>query len=171
MRREDVINNTRLAGLVDRYHAWPTLTRQTVAEHTWQLMRIYSEMFGNPTSDVFQYILWHDAAELMTGDIPFPMKAHNPALKTALDALEDAWLSTNTAGVPSITLEEKGCVKICDLVEMWEFGSYEMQLGNAYAKPIVEDTLKAARDIACGLGADVNKQFLQYIEVKKQWQL
>lgn len=57
MKKSDVQRNIRLAGLVRRYHTWTVLHQQTVAEHSWQVMRLYERIFGTPPAPVFLHIL------------------------------------------------------------------------------------------------------------------
>lgn len=148
MDRTSIRRDTRLAGLVMRYHTWPTLTQQTISEHTWQLLRIYIEIFGPPPPLVTYYITYHDAPELKTGDAPFPIKMENPDLKEILDRIEKkTFLEMLGKDMPELSMEEKVRVKICDLIEMHEFGVHERFLGNRYAEPIIEDTIKVVRGI------------------------
>lgn len=144
MERADVTTTARLAGQVERYHTWPVLRRQSVGEHTWQVMRLWWQLFGPIPPEVSSYILWHDAGELAVGDLPFPVKARNGVLKEALDRMEAAAVAL--MGGPADThigVVDRLKVKACDLLEMAEFGDHELKLGNAYAQPIVDDTLAA----------------------------
>src|ERR1043166_2928788 len=81
MTRDKVLTNARLAGQVTRYHTWPVHRQQSVGEHTWQVLRIYQQIWGSVEPEVTNYILWHDAGELVTGDPPFPFKRENPQFK------------------------------------------------------------------------------------------
>jgi len=44
--RKSVLTNARFAGMVLRYHTWPTLQKQTVGDHTWQIFRIYWQILA-----------------------------------------------------------------------------------------------------------------------------
>ena len=50
--------------------------------------------------------------------------------------------------LPELTKEELIQVKISDLLEMHERGEYEYNLGNAYAEPIIYDTMYDAQKLA-----------------------
>lgn len=142
MRNIDIRRNIRLAGQVKRYATWPVLHQQSTGEHSWQVLRIYIEIFGPPIPDVTVYITHHDSAELAVGDPPFPLKAKNPDLKEIYDRLEaDAMQEMRGEALPVLQAHEMKKIKICDLLEMWEFGMQEMMMGNRYAKPIIDDTL------------------------------
>jgi 5'-deoxynucleotidase YfbR-like HD superfamily hydrolase len=139
--RADVLTNPRWAGCVERYHTWPTLQKQNVGEHTWQVMVIWFQIFGPLSPEESAYVLWHDGGELVTGDPPFPVKANNPNLKATYDALEAnalvGMLGVNPMRV--FTTQTKHRAKLCDLLEMYEFGLCELALGNRLAQPIIDD--------------------------------
>lgn len=154
MLRSDVITSPRLAGQVRRYHTWPTLTEQTVADHSYHVLRIYIAIFGPPTSEVTVAIINHDAPELVTGDPPFPIKAQNPTLKSEFDKLEDEALVGLGMENPEIGPLARARIKICDLLEMHEFGQMELTMGNRFAIPVIQDTLQAASALAHKHGMD-----------------
>lgn len=137
--REQILTNGRWAGDVLRYHTWPMLRPQTIGSHTWQILRIYVTIFGAPQPDVTVYVIWHDAGELVLGDLPFPVKAQSPTLKKLCDGIENLAVVKMAGEVPRLSKLEKLRVKICDLAEMYETGIAEFQMGNKFAQPIVDD--------------------------------
>ncbi len=175
MRPEDITESPRLGGCVVRYHTWPTLTQQTVADHTFHVLRIFMEMFGvdRLRSAVTVSIILHDITEVSTGDPPFPVKAVNGTLGDIYRELEADALRRMYPGLrsPSITSEEKKMIKIADLVEMAEFGTHEQHLGNSYAAPIVERTRAMALTVAARLESVSDRQAAcDYIERRVQCQ-
>jgi hypothetical protein len=148
VKRENVLKRARFAGEVVRYHTWPMLRRQSVGEHTWQCIRIYWQIWGALPPELSTYFIWHDAGELACGDLPFPVKARNPVLKEAMDALEDAAVErmggVNVPLAPALITRAKAC----DLIDMHECGIVEMAMGNRFAQPIVEDTFAALEKLA-----------------------
>lgn len=147
MSRSTMMRSKALAGRVRRYHTWPTLHTESVAEHSHRVAMIYMELFG-VDAEALAYIMCHDLCELWTGDLPFPVKARNPALKKAVDAVEKQ--AAAELGLPDIpTLEDwkKRLVKICDLLQMWEFGHIELMMGNALALPVIKDTIRIALEM------------------------
>jgi len=142
----DVTKSLRFAGLVKRYHTWPVLREQTVAEHTWHVLRIYDKLFGLPSVDVVRAVMYHDVGEVRTGDAPFPVKRDNPDLKAAYDRVEAEHRFALLADDPEsrLSADEIRHLKICDLVEMWEFGMEEVLKGNNLAVPIVDRTKRIA---------------------------
>ncbi len=168
MKREQINRTSRFAGQVERYHTWPVHRKQSVGEHTWQVMRIWWMIWGPLSSGESTYLIWHDAGELLTGDLPFPMKANNLELKLTFDAYEaeaveamggPLWADYKVLGT---TLYRQRS-KICDLLEMWEFGLVEQGMGNRYAEPIVKDTLKAARKLLKKMSGEDQKLVEAYV--------
>jgi hypothetical protein len=139
IQHHQVVHNARHAGAVRRYHTWPILRDQSVGEHCWQLCRIYYQIWGELPPDVSTYIIWHDAAELAVGDLPFQIKRDNHTLKRELDKLEGT--AMRNMGGPSMLLSPVMLdrVKLCDLIDMWEYGIDEHRMGNQYAWPIIDD--------------------------------
>lgn len=155
VRAEQVTFNPRCAGNVLRYHTWPTLVKQTVADHTFHVLRIYYECWPgdfDKNDNLFAYILYHDMSEIATGDIPFPVKKDNPALKIIMDNLEKDHaekMGRETGHVFSDTVKTR--IKLCDLCEMYEFAVHEMKLGNKMAEPVRERVSRAIHSLAFGM--------------------
>jgi len=140
----DVVSGwTRYAGLVERYHTWPTLRRQNVAEHTWHVLRIYFELFGPPPPGVTTHILFHDCGEMGGGgDVEYGAKRRSPQLKRLTDKLQEEALREllgedkyEMAARP-IGDRQKCQIKACDLLEMMEFAAEEKMAGSETAAPL-----------------------------------
>ena len=152
MNRSAMMRSRMMASRVERYHAWPTLHRETVAEHTYGVLRIYCEIFGAPPPEVTQFIVDHDLPEILTGDLPFPVKKRYPQVAEALRGPEiDARVSLGCRHpVEELMIEDRDRwrVKVCDLLQMWQFGKVEKRMGSMFADAIVDDTAQAALDAA-----------------------
>lgn len=140
--------------MVERYHTWPTHRTQTVAEHTWQVLRIWDRLFGPPDERDFRYIMYHDSGELWTGDLPFPVKRRYPALAGIVDDIEDQALQAMRVDYREPNPGWKTKMKLCDMIEMWETGRHEVALGNSYARPIVSDCEMYISEAAMTLGVE-----------------
>jgi hypothetical protein len=161
LKRNDVLHNPRYAGSVMRYHTWMTHQRQTVGEHTWQCLRIWDEIWGPPNAYITTYFIWHDAGELVTGDLPFPVKANNDILKHTMNTLETEAVKNMGGMFPNITAEEKLRAKACDLIDMHEFGRVELLMGNQFAHPIIADTFAALEKL--GLSSEDGMAVFKYL--------
>lgn len=177
LTKEDVWRDTRLAGQVRRYHTWPQHHHQTNGEHTWQVMRLLVMIFGTPRAEVLVYAVKHDMAEIKVGDPPYPIKAHNPALKAEMDRLEGAHFEAVGIQLPDLTPEEKVLFKFCDLLDCVEHARYELLMGNRHMRGVfdqgdaltdyivkmsLEDARKAVLHCASldiGLNADLLRKY------------
>lgn len=135
----DVVTRGRYAGLVKRYHTWPMLREQTVAEHTWQMMRIYHEIWGPLSPDIVTVMLYHDCGELSAGDIPLYAKRDFPPLKEAMDKAEEAGLQRLSIDLPDLDLSSRWRVKMCDLLEGIEHCCVEYAMGNKLMIPAIQN--------------------------------
>lgn len=143
-----ITSNVLFAGRVKRYHTWSVHHEQTVGEHCWQIARIYEVVFGEIPGPVEKFIRHHDTPELITGDPPFPTKSKNPTLKAEYNLMDEAAYAKLHIAVPEISDEEKRRVKICDLLEMMEFGMVEVQMGNLLANVVIQRTRNLVKDLA-----------------------
>lgn len=134
----------RRAGQVRRYHTLPTLQQQTVADHSWHVLRIYMEIWGHPEGRMTAWILHHDSAEHLVGDVPFGAKERIPDLGYRLAQQEEEIIMRSVAACSRFLEDwERWRLKACDLLEMVEFGCEEARLGNQYGRDIAENAGKA----------------------------
>jgi hypothetical protein len=146
--RDQIYASRHLAGRVKRYSTWPTLHQQTIGEHCWRVAGIFVEIFGMPRAEVLYFTLHHDSGELWAGDLPFGIKKAVVGLKDCMNMAEQIGLQYLGIKLPELTKSELVQVKICDLLEMHEFGKIEIDMGNKYAFPIIKDTLYLAQRLA-----------------------
>ncbi len=170
--RQMVRTDTRRAGAVRRYHTWPTIQTQTVAEASWNVTRILLQIWPGATPEAMAHALLNDCGEIRTGDLPFPIKRDNPELKEIISELETA--SFKEQGIRELAEPHNMAVlwqhrvKVCDMIEMWEFGLDEMSLGNLYAQPIVDGTTQEI-EVLClrfGLSDEDRRLIREYIECR-----
>jgi len=130
-------------------------------------MRIYYQIWGPLPPEISTYILWHDAGELVTGDLPFPIKKNSsPEFRETLHFME-AEAVENMGGTLNelITVYQAYQVKVCDLIEMLEFGFAERLLGNIVAEPIIVDVQKVITEVRNKLDGDDNRRVTHYMDV------
>lgn len=131
----------RDAGNVQRYHVKRTHRRQTVAEHTFGMLMLVKQVLAhteiNPDRVVlmYNYILHHDLPELMTGDIPAPIKRAHPTLGPMLDSIEADMhpLYLDAAMTPG----ELALIKWADRMELVLWCLEEVRMGNTYCTTTV----------------------------------
>jgi 5'-deoxynucleotidase YfbR-like HD superfamily hydrolase len=140
--------DTRLAGQIHRYHTWPTTGQQSIAEHCWQLLRIYLSVVDALDPHMVQHIMFHDIGEHSTGDIPYPIKRDNPILKEQIEFLEhksqaaqmEYWKSFKQVVLSDY---DKTLFKQIELVEMAEFGLDQVAIGNNHGFIIAHRCLRS----------------------------
>jgi 5'-deoxynucleotidase len=95
--------------LIARWTLMRSTTTENVAEHTYQvavlthlLCSIGKEVFGRDVdpAEAAAYALFHDAAEVFTGDIPTPVKHHNPRILANFREIEAIAAERLLATVP-----------------------------------------------------------------------
>lgn len=115
MTKELNLRQRLRASHVKRWHIVETLRPQTVAEHTFNVMVTAEEIVKvlnmNETirNEVMQYALVHDIAEVVTGDIPTPVKQ---VLNSELCVVE-----SHAIPLPEVRNTSKDIVKLADLLE------------------------------------------------------
>lgn len=134
-----VRTDTRQAGRIGRYHTWPTSQRQSIGEHSWQVLRIICtvwRLFPIPR-DVFGHVIFHDVGEMAVGDPPYPIKRDNPDLKEIMDRLEEGALAEQGIHLPELSADWKWRVKIAHTLEMMEYGLDDMTAGDSHGSVVV----------------------------------
>lgn len=123
------------AGRVKRLHAKSTVAEHTVAAHVYGSLVIAVELAALNSvrlDRVMLTLLYHDAAEVATGDIPAPVKRENPELAQWLRELEQAWESRVGLTPPGdLTELECALVKACDTLDLAFNVLYEKMMGNS----------------------------------------
>ncbi|MFC5468904.1 5'-deoxynucleotidase [Cohnella suwonensis] len=121
---------------IERWSLMRNTTSENVAEHSYHVA-IIAHALGNIAREIFKkdinpdeaasYALFHDATEVFTGDIPTPVKHHNPRILANFREIEHLAAERLLATVPS-ELQSR----------------YEPLLGRKPANPEMERLLKAA---------------------------
>jgi 5'-deoxynucleotidase YfbR-like HD superfamily hydrolase len=142
-KMEKEVLDPRRAGCLVRYHTWPCIRKQSVAEHSWNVARILLAIWPHAPRHMIVHALMHDVGEVAVGDMPYPIKARDPELKAKIDAAEDsAYLAMSIPwGLQPparLSPEEQAVFKLADLGEMLEWSYDEVLLGNQFANLVVE---------------------------------
>lgn len=132
----------RDAGAVKRYHVKRTHRTQSVAEHTFGMLMLVKQVtrgrgeFGLQARAVlYEAILHHDLPELMTGDVPAPIKRAHPELGPLMDSIEQELYPLYQEF--DLTTEEGALLKWADRMELVLWCLEEVRMGNDYLKPTV----------------------------------
>jgi hypothetical protein len=92
------------------------------------------------------HCIYHDTAEIVTGDLPYPIKSKNPELKKEIERLEADTISKQgdywNVAPYKITDEQLDLFKLIEMVEMFEWGLDEMSRGCKYGSFVADRCLK-----------------------------
>jgi len=142
--------------VVPRWVVVPTIQKQSVAEHCFNVERIARQIaqqwFNIRDTDrldrISQLALHHDDDEAITGDIPSPAKTI--LSEKYLDNRARLWYNAHG----SLGL----IVKLADLMEMYRFLVMETMLGNQYIDEYLTELLNKVRNVY----PDQYKRWLQW---------
>lgn len=140
---------------IERWSLMRNISRENVAEHSFHvsvlthaLCTIGNEVFGKqiPTDQVVTAALFHDVTEVITGDIPTPVKHHNPTMlnnfreieQLASDQLVDmvpdkmrnAYFPLMNPDKSSIAKEHLAYIKAADKLDAYLKCASEVSAGN-----------------------------------------
>ncbi len=128
------------AGEVKRLHTVPTLKSRTVAAHVYGAQCIAEELCALntvPPGPVLHALLYHDAPEVETGDVPAPTKRASKEIDLALEAMEEKFCKAT--GIPVIaprffSVLEYDIVKAADYLDLGMICVQELMLGNRHQR-------------------------------------
>lgn len=153
---------------IERWSLMRSTTPENVAEHSYHVALI-AHSLGSIAREIFKrdidpgevvtYALFHDATEVFTGDIPTPVKHHNPRILASFREIEDLAAERLLAAVPSelqaayrpllarkpANPELDKLLKAADLLDAYLKCTSEMSAGNrefATARRQSEEKLK-----------------------------
>jgi 5'-deoxynucleotidase YfbR-like HD superfamily hydrolase len=122
----------REAFKVRRFHTVPFMAvPENVGEHTANmLMTIYFLYDDKPPLSVVTAVLYHDAPELVTGDIPAPTKWMAPEFNTVIEALEEKIVKDMGFPVEKLPEFDDALVKFADIMDLNFKCVEEVAVGN-----------------------------------------
>jgi 5'-deoxynucleotidase YfbR-like HD superfamily hydrolase len=143
---------------VKRSHTNFAHIQDTLARHKYNMLNLLFELKPEVSMNLVKAVMWHDAAERHTGDVPSPIKKRFPRLKEALDEAEQAIEATYSLKV-DITPDDKLWLKAVDKLEYLLTSIEDYELGNSRAGVQIEkyrNHIQNAADIpkAVKLAAD-----------------
>lgn len=118
----------REAGLVERMHTEPHFGSYSVGLHSYNAVNLLLLLNPSPSMNLVKAVLWHDAAERLTGDVPAPAKWANPELKASLDLSEDRILGHYGLKIVLDSYENQW-LKAVDRLELWIWASEQARFG------------------------------------------
>jgi 5'-deoxynucleotidase YfbR-like HD superfamily hydrolase len=135
----DAVLKLRAAGRVTRFHTFPHHGRHTVAEHCYHMVTLLLGIHPRPSVGLVHYIMFHDAAEGTTGDVPNPAKRVFPTLAKAMYAVETAIHDALGVMQGDLTAEEYDWIEALDIIELIMWCHDQANLGNKLAVILMND--------------------------------
>ena len=105
-----------------RWHTNPALSRteDPVGAHSARMVILALYFDPALSREAIIYIISHDLAEIITGDIPYPVKHDNPEFNAALTiADEDANKQLNIPSPNNLTQTERQLISLVDRLDAW----------------------------------------------------
>ena len=159
------MNNNSFFALISRMkyiNRWGLMHNsrfENLSEHSFEtavianaLANIENEKFGGDydANAVAVHALFHDCAEIITGDLPTPVKHNTKALHCAYGDIEKAAQETLITGLPEELkdtyrgyMEEMPIIKAADKLSAWIKCIEEMKAGNLEFRAAAEQTERA----------------------------
>ena len=157
--------------LIDRWSLMRCTQRENVQEHSLQvaiiahaLTLIKNKYFGGELSPekVALYAIYHDATEVLTGDLPTPIKYHSDEIRNAYQEIESNAVEQllkllpedlkpdykNLLLIPNHEIDYKKIVKAADSIAAYIKCLEEQAAGNnefSRAKKTIEDKVNVLR--------------------------
>jgi len=138
---KDQIDFVYAAGETRRFHSWPVLRSQNVADHSWHVAMLLHVLYGQDEPGIRPALLMaalcHDAAECKFGDMPAPAKRElgerlgKPDFREIYGQMEEAELSKYGLDWDALLDdEERRKLKFCDALEGAFYCIRERHMGN-----------------------------------------
>lgn len=133
------IQPLRKAGYIKRYHTVPTIgDSQTVSAHSWGVATLINEIWPDATKQVLLASLYHDVAEVLTGDMPATVKWKYPDFAAALERVEK--LAEDELDLEfALSVREKRQLKIADMLELMLYAGEQIRIGNMHFREVLDN--------------------------------
>lgn len=179
------LNFIRDGGETKRFHTWPVLKEQNIAEHSFgvALLCAFLSTAEQPgmTGALLMAALSHDLVEHQTGDMPAPVKRSVPFgaymddhsevdFRTAWDAWEDELLEK--AGFPWLKLlsdKEKRILKVADAAEGALYCCRERAFGNKLITPCYKNFINYFNTEVMRDGGTSEAERILYRFIQNRW--
>ena len=129
----------REAGNVRRCHVVPHHGEYTGGKHSFDATSLLLVLHPDPSKELIQAVLWHDAAERWVGDMPAPAKWYDANLGDAYDHAElnaiQHWEMYDAIG--ALVDSELKWLEAVDRLELWLWCQDQLALGNVHIREFI----------------------------------
>ena len=76
-------------------------------------------LFPDASRTLLAWAIVHDQGEVAPGDVPYPAKVAEPALRELVNAIEAAEIKAQGFDLPNLTEKKQRKLKLCDSLDAW----------------------------------------------------
>lgn len=137
----------REAGKVERCHTLPIAGRHgyTVGQHVYDMLALLVVLHPSPSPQLFRAVVYHDAHERWTGDIPGALKYLTPELARYMDEQKGRIDKLVGYDVP-LSPEDAKWLKALDRIEFWLWCEDQVALGNKHVEGRLDAVIHQLHD-------------------------
>lgn len=130
----DIMNNLRFIANSSRVVRWHTSIvnhRETLGEHHAMVSQLVLLLFPDCSKETLAYAITHDVGELLTGDIPSPVK-NVLGIREQLSAIENGEGNPFAHEASNVSVEGYNQVLVCDVLARILYLWLERRTGNVH---------------------------------------
>lgn len=194
MQISDQLDFIYAAGETRRFHTWPVLRSQNVANHSWHVAMLGWLLYGQSEPGItpmfLMALLSHDMAECRLGDIPSPAKRQMDSLLELADkqsSFRQQWGAAEQEILSGygldwenfLTIEELRRFKLVDAIEGAAYCVTERSMGNRLIKPCYDNFCKYISELLEDVAEDVplgeqpktvhEREWEVFLYIKSKW--
>jgi len=157
----DTIRYLRESGNVERAHNMPHHGSYSVGKHCYDMVVLLFQLYpGIPSRALVEAIIYHDAAERTTGDIPAPAKWSNPEMTRHYEEAADR--VDSFLGIESnLDYEDRKWLKALDAFEFYLWCLDQVAFGNQNAQNCHRQ-ITVYLDTVAEMPNEVREMYLEY---------
>ena len=135
-----MINEIRRGFNVKRFHTTHRTQEETVGHHSANVCAIMLRLEPSCSRALILAALFHDVAEVYTGDVPAPFKWDNPHIAEGLKQGELEYFRQHNIPAPTewdeLHDEDLALLKLADMLDLMLSSLEEVARGNRYAEDL-----------------------------------
>jgi len=134
------ITRLREGGNVTRCHTVPHHGHYDVAQHSWGVTILLTQLYPEASGRLLRAALTHDVEERWTGDVPAFCKWAHQKVRDGLEEAEDCIRSlVGLEGKLGLDEVERMWLKAADLLDLWLWCHDQRAMGNRNVEPLMSN--------------------------------
>lgn len=154
-------------GYVDRYHTQPTINRDTVGHHSFNVACAIMALRPDASAALLKAALLHDVAEHVVGDMPAPAKRAMPdygqdTFREVFSDMEEKHMLEAGIQYPELSMQEGWVLRLADALDGMRFCIHERAMGNKKIDKVFWNFHNYCTDLLYGEGWGPESQLVKY---------